>query len=280
MSRTLRLTTLLLSIAVIAALLPLPALSQGRRGHSRRDHRELVVTVRGHFVFVGGYFYDPYYGRYPWWQDGVYRHRYAPRFDVRADVRIIASPREAAVYVDGFYAGVVDDFDGIFQSLPVSPGGHEVVLYLEGFRTIRESLYVAPGTKVTLRHTMALLDRNETSELPSLSPPVPPPPAGTFHRPRTPEPMQRSPQPKAAPREDARAVGTLELSIQPMSAVVMIDGKRWMTSSEGEFEIDLPVGSHLLEVSLAGYRTYSAPFEISEGKPKPVNISLARDNPR
>jgi hypothetical protein len=32
---------------------------------------------------------------------------------------VLATPKEAAVYVDGFYAGVVDDFDGVFQSLPL-----------------------------------------------------------------------------------------------------------------------------------------------------------------
>ena len=31
-------------------------------------------------------------------------------------------PSEARVYVDGYYAGTVDDFDGLFQRLNVSPG--------------------------------------------------------------------------------------------------------------------------------------------------------------
>ena len=29
--------------------------------------------------------------------------------------------------MDGFLAGTVDEFDGMFQSLPVEPGGHEIV---------------------------------------------------------------------------------------------------------------------------------------------------------
>ena len=33
------------------------------------------------------------------------------------DVRLMVRPRDAAVYVDGYYAGVVDDFDGVFQRL-------------------------------------------------------------------------------------------------------------------------------------------------------------------
>ena len=33
----------------------------------------------------------------------------------RNSVRIQAEPKTAEVYVDGFYAGIVDDFDGVFS---------------------------------------------------------------------------------------------------------------------------------------------------------------------
>jgi hypothetical protein len=68
--------------------------------------------VRGH-VFIGGYFYDPFYGPYPWWPRTAYPYWYFPVYDKRAEVRLRVEPEEAedaAVYVDGFYAGVVDDF--------------------------------------------------------------------------------------------------------------------------------------------------------------------------
>jgi hypothetical protein len=36
------------------------------------------------------------------------------------------------VYVDGFYPGIVDDFNGVvFQALPLTPGGHTIILYLK-----------------------------------------------------------------------------------------------------------------------------------------------------
>ena len=72
-------------------------------------------------IFIGGYFYDPFYGPYPWWNRVTYPYWYLPAFDLQADVRIQVTPKElrdTAVYVDGFYAGVVDDFDGVFQALP------------------------------------------------------------------------------------------------------------------------------------------------------------------
>ena len=59
-----------------------------------------------------------------------YRLR-APDASVRLDVK----PKEAEVYVDGYYAGVVDDFDGTFQRLRVEPGEHEIELWLDGYRT-------------------------------------------------------------------------------------------------------------------------------------------------
>ena len=46
-------------------------------------------------------------------------------YEMGAQIRCLVTPREASVYVDGFYAGIVDDFDGLFQRLPVTPGGHE-----------------------------------------------------------------------------------------------------------------------------------------------------------
>jgi len=39
----------------------------------------------------------------------------------RAEVRVLVTPPEAAVYVDGYYAGLVDDLDGFFQRLPLTP---------------------------------------------------------------------------------------------------------------------------------------------------------------
>lgn len=41
-------------------------------------------------------------------------------------VRITDAPPDAEVYVDGYYAGVVDDFDGVFQRLNLTPGPHRV----------------------------------------------------------------------------------------------------------------------------------------------------------
>jgi hypothetical protein len=36
------------------------------------------------------------------------------------------TPRHAEVFIDGYYAGLVDDFDGIFQSLKLESGPYGV----------------------------------------------------------------------------------------------------------------------------------------------------------
>jgi hypothetical protein len=46
-------------------------------------------------------------------------------------------------------AGVSDNFDGVFQRLPVTPGGHVITIYLDGHRTLSRSIYARPGSTVT-----------------------------------------------------------------------------------------------------------------------------------
>jgi hypothetical protein len=232
------------------------------------------VVVRGH-VFVGGYFYDPMFGPYPWWPPTVYRHWYYPVYDHRADVRFHVSPKaaeDAAVYVDGFYAGIVDDFNNVFQSLPLTPGGHRIVLYLEGYRTVRQNVYLSPGTMFDFRDVMARLPSGEVSERPDLAPPVPPPPAGTYRTPVTPSRLPLPP-PRAV-TAPAAGFGTLDLYVQPDTAEVTIDGGRWTTADEGHFVVQVPAGLHRVEVRKPGYRAYVADIEVGDGMTNPLNVSL------
>ncbi len=139
-------------------------------------------------VFVGGYFYDPFVAAYPWWPLKAYSFAYYPLDDDRALVRVLVTPKQTAVYVDGFYAGIVEDFEGVFPSLPLPAGAHDIVLYLEGYRTVHLRAYLAPGSTVDVDETMECLPAGERSEPPTLTPLFPPPPAGTFTLPRTPRP--------------------------------------------------------------------------------------------
>jgi hypothetical protein len=251
----------------------LPAdLDAQRRGGQRPPPRDRTVVLRGQ-VFIGGYFYDPRFGPYPWWPRAAYPHWYVPIYDRRAEVRVLATPEEAAVYVDGFYAGIVEDFDGVFQGLPLAPGGHTIVLYLEGYRTAQYNLYLRPGSAFKLRHAMERLPPGERSEPPTVAPQVPPPPPGSYRSPVAPGPL---PAPTQAPVV-AVGFGTLDLRVQPAGAEVRIDGTPWASSDPGHFVVEVSEGRHRVDVFMPGYRRFSTEIDVREGATTPLNVSLPRE---
>lgn len=236
--------------------------------------RPPLPTIRGEVVFIGGYFYDPFFGPYPWWPRPAYPFWYFPTYDHRAQVRIDCREKGAAVYVDGFYAGIVDDFDNFFQSLPLPPGGHRITLYLEGFETADYSVYLRPGSTFTIHHVMVRVPPGMMSRRPELSPPVPPPPDGTYAPPSGASPLP--PPPATAPPVNI-ATGWLDLEVQPAAAGVMVDGERWVTSGEGTYELELPAGTHRLEVTAPGYRTYAGTIEVRTDERTPMRVNLSRE---
>lgn len=107
----------------------------------------------GGIGFYGGYYgsyYDPWWWNDPWWYGPGYPTypRYYPQYDDGA-IRLQVTPREAAVYVDGYYAGIVDDFDGFFQRLHIDSGGHRLEFRLDGYETLSVDLHVQPDRTIT-----------------------------------------------------------------------------------------------------------------------------------
>jgi hypothetical protein len=99
-----------------------------------------------YFGIGSGYrFGSPYSGR-------VYGRRVAV-YGVQqyyGDVRLKVSPREASVYVDGYYAGIVDDFDGFFQRLTLEAGPHEIEIEAPGLEPQVFDVYVDPTRTIDL----------------------------------------------------------------------------------------------------------------------------------
>jgi hypothetical protein len=248
-------------IVIIAtcALYPTTTLAQRRGGPPRG------------VVFVGGYFYDPFFGPYPWWGPAAYPYPYFPVYDDRAQVRVMVEPNDAAVYVDGYYAGIVDDFDGLFQSLPLSPGGHDITVYLDGYQTVHQRLYLPPRKSYKLRYTLRPVAAGEKSEAPPVAPPVPPPPPGSAMIPRP--PLSGAPALAAAP---ASGFGTLTLRVQPGDADILIDGERWNGSTPGErLAVQLAAGRHHIEIRKAGFSSFVTDISIQPGDATPLNVSLS-----
>ena len=145
------------------------------RGGSHRAPRRVIYT-RGYYgrrpVHWGGFGYGAYYGGWGpgWWGPGFASSMWWPGFGwwggpalyappygawgVTSDARFLVTPRNTEVYVDGALAGVVDQYDGVFQSLRLAPGTHEITLYLDGHRRYQANVYVAPGSTLKLRHAM------------------------------------------------------------------------------------------------------------------------------
>jgi PEGA domain-containing protein len=69
-------------------------------------------------------------------------------------VRIDLPQRDAEVYVDGYFVGIVDDFDGAFQHVNVEAGPHRIEVRAPGFETIAFEVNIEPGQTITYRAPM------------------------------------------------------------------------------------------------------------------------------
>ena len=103
-----------------------------------------------------GYPYaNPYGNPYGYSYQG-HSHIYAvpPPNALYGGVRLDVTPRDAAVYVDGYYAGIVDDFDGALQRIALEPGPHEFEIAADGLETLAFDVHVRPHQTVRYRGDM------------------------------------------------------------------------------------------------------------------------------
>jgi PEGA domain len=108
-----------------------------------------TVIVPGGWYYpwgYGGYGFAGYYGGYdPWYYDDPYAYG---SFD-EGSVRLKVKPRDASVFVDGYFAGQVDDFDGVFQRLRLDSGPHRIEVSLEGYEPLSFEVRVPPDRTIT-----------------------------------------------------------------------------------------------------------------------------------
>jgi hypothetical protein len=246
----------------------------------------------------GGYWWDPlWYG--PYWGFPYYRYWDRGYYDNSAELRLEVRPKDAQVYVDGYYAGIVDDFNGVFQRLHVRPGRHELALYMPGYRTVRQNLFLSVGQDSKVKFDLVPLGQGEPNE-PAPQPTEPPTvqegygaqPPDTAVQPgqpvpplrpaRPPRPMRPTPpaQPAAPPPPDnqveqGQGFGSLVIRVQPAGADVVIDGERWQGPEGSErLVVQVSEGSHRVEVRKDGYVPFSTTVKVRNGETAPVNVSL------
>jgi hypothetical protein len=119
-----------------------------RRSYGNRDYRPYVYRpyTRRYYAAPYGYrpygyrpgwslnlyFGRPYLGYYGYPDSGYGYYALAPGHLYGA-VRIVDAPRDAQVFVDGYYAGVVDNYDGVFQHLNLEAGPHHIEIEDPGY---------------------------------------------------------------------------------------------------------------------------------------------------
>jgi hypothetical protein len=108
----------------------------------------------GYGGYYGGY-YDPWYGGYPSYggYTGYPQDSYTA-FDDEGKLRLKLKPRDAEVYVDGYYAGIVDEFDGIFQRLRLDSGPHRIEVRAAGYEPLTFEVRITPDHTTTYQGEM------------------------------------------------------------------------------------------------------------------------------
>ena len=217
------------------------------------------------YPYARSYYGYPYYG-YP----GGYPYYYG------ASLRLQVTPREAEVFVDGYFAGTVDDFDGTFQRLDAEPGEHDLELYLPGHRSVQQKLYLQPGKTTKVKLAMQPL-------APGDSEPVRP--VGVPSSSRL-DARNGAPRPRRQPRADDvtpveptrdrdATYGSLSIRVQPGDAEILIDGERWEGPATTErFVVGLAAGRHVIEIQKPGFRRYTTEVTVRNGVTTPLNVLL------
>ncbi len=70
-------------------------------------------------------------------------------------VQLDVQPWRAAVFVDGVYAGRVEDFKGYYKHLELVAGPHQIVVVEAGYRPLVIDAMVVPGETRTYRGTLS-----------------------------------------------------------------------------------------------------------------------------
>jgi hypothetical protein len=126
-----------------------------------------VAGWRAPLFYTRPYYYDPFWmgGAFGWspmfyapwslmWGTAGYWPWPGSTTFSTGNVRLKIKPREAQVLVDGYVAGIVDEFDGVFQSLRLAPGGHKIEVRLPGYTSLTFDVHVQPDRTMTLTETM------------------------------------------------------------------------------------------------------------------------------
>jgi hypothetical protein len=200
------------------------------------------------------FYYGPYYGPLQ-----TAPRAWNGRLAMSA-VRLRVKPAASQVYVNGYFAGLVDDFDGLLQRLYLPVGEHMLEFYLEGYRTFSRPIYFGPGDAPDVTHVMEPLPPGQQSEPPMA--------------PRALPERWTSEQPTPSSRPES-PFGILAIRIDPDDAELRIDQERWLGSAgRSELVVHLEAGWHRIEVRRPGFRSFSTEVGLTEGERTRLRVTL------
>jgi hypothetical protein len=250
--------------------------NHGYRGNRHGSHYSygFGLGYYGYGAFwggYGGYYYNPFYYGYP----AYYSYRPLRYRDFGAlDLNI--RPKKTEVWVDGQYVGTAGRFDGYPGHLWLGDGRHELILFNQGFETVRREVKVLEGLVLDINQVMVPGESVPAEELTAFSEEeiggVPEP---RSYREQIDEPQRRE---RRADRVDTREEpGRLKLEVAPMDASIYLDGR--FLGSGHELErlhsgLIVSPGEHTLEVVRPGYDSEEIPFLVEPGEDTALQVEL------
>lgn len=101
-----------------------------------------------------GYGYYPH--RYTYYPYGYSSYSYGQSYvnPYMGSLRLKMKPRDAEVYVDGYYVGLVDHFDGFSQRLRLEEGTYQIEISHPDYLPIDLDVLIVAGETVTFEEHM------------------------------------------------------------------------------------------------------------------------------
>lgn len=174
-------------------------------------------------------------------------------------LRLLVEPEKTRVFVNGNYAGLVEDYDGILQRLRLPARRQQITLRLDGHTTQHFTVDLADGETVKIEHRMVRGFGEAASDEYAGRP--------VGYARLEEEPAQRY--------EAFGGMVTVRLSVRPEDASVYVDGAFHGTG--GATAVALAPGRHRIEVVRPGYRTVERDLDVAAGDTAEIDVELERN---
>jgi len=239
----------------------------------RRPTRSYSTINSGYpFYRYGRYSYGRYgypywlHNRHPYYWNQPNYYYYGPIYEPTGAIRLKVKPREAEVFVDGYYVGLVDEFDGIFQRLRLEPGPKQLKIRSPGFQTLIVEARIIAERTITYEAGMRPGDPGPQ--------PRPEPPAAV-HENTPPENLSGLPVSGKTPQQHGvnyktppTTLGGILLKVDPSEARIFVDGYYVgiVNDFDGSRGLLLKSGPKTIKIQADGYENLVIKVRIIQGE--------------